>query len=141
MTPDRPAFTTRQITEWLKRYRDWKARLIVGAGAAGSAPTGDATGVHGSGTSDPCLAAAVLTDELERRCCTVEGWLVMLSPLELTAAEYWLADDDGTFTAVAEAAGLEIRRVKALVVSIPLIIWGRFYDDRDELTITLKETS
>lgn len=121
------SLSSRQIASWLRKYRDWKAEVSE----PGAAPSmTDFRQVPGGGDGTPGGPTAREAERLvllRERVATVEQWLGALTPGERVAAGYWLADEEGTFGAVAEALGIDVRRAKALVLSIPLIIWLRFY--------------
>lgn len=121
-------FSPGKIARWLRAYRDWKAELEAEIGAAGRATADAGSSMQASRRSDPTAQAASRDSELAERCRTVEGWLRLLTPLERLAADYWLADDEGAITKVAEAMGVEARRARNVVRSIPLLIWGHLYD-------------
>jgi hypothetical protein len=112
---------------------DWVAELEEldkGPGASGCTDYSQSVVMGGGGGGGAAERYVERRETRARQVAAVELWLNGLSPLERQAADYWLQDENGTITEVARAAGLEYRRMRWLAQSIPLLIWGRFYDDR-----------
>lgn len=119
-------WSPRRIAAWLRKYKDWYAELHAGApsNAFDYSKVRVMGGPVSSGGAPQARALEVV--ELERKVGIIRRWLGALTPLERVAANYWIEDRNAL--EVAAELRLEPRTARALVTTLPLIIWAKFYD-------------
>jgi hypothetical protein len=126
-------WTPPRIARWLRKYREWKAELQAGpATHSFDYSQTPVMGGRGGGSGGAPYAWAAQAEDLERRVRIIDRWLGALTPLERTAVDYWL--DDGNALEIAAQLGLDARRARWLVNTMPLIIWAKFYDPANKRT-------
>lgn len=127
-------WSPRRVASWLRRYKEWTAELQAGPPSNSfDYSRTPVMGGKGAGSGGAPQARALQVVELERKVGIVKRWLGALTPLERVAALYWI--EDGNVLEVAAQLGLETRRARWLIQTMPLIIWAKFYDPSNKRAI------